>query len=169
MRAGPAAQLLQNIVDILVAVPTVLVGLVLAAVLGPGISVLVFAVLVTGWTPFARLAYQLGVRERTAGYVEVSLALGARHGRILARHLLPNTVRPLIAHACLRFANTMLTVAGLSFLGLGAQPPTPEWGAMLADGLNYLYLAPRLVLAPMTTIITVTVLVTILGRTLDRR
>ncbi|MGH3722276.1 MAG: ABC transporter permease [Pseudonocardiaceae bacterium] len=166
---GALATVLQSMVDVLVSIPTIVFGLILAAAWQPGLPALLGAVLIAGWTPFSRLAYQLAVNEAGAGYVDSALALGAGTWWILSRHILRNAARPLLAHTCLRFANTMLTLAGLSFLGLGAQPPTPEWGAMLAEGRNYLYLAPRLALAPMTAIVTITVLVTILGRTLERR
>ncbi|MDQ2788717.1 MAG: D,D-dipeptide ABC transporter permease [Pseudonocardiales bacterium] len=166
---GSPANMLQSVVDVLVSIPTIVFGLILAAAWQPGLPALLTAVLIAGWTPFSRLAYQLAVNEAGAGYIDSALALGAGTWWILSRHIPRNTARPLLAHACLRFANTMLTLAGLSFLGLGAQPPTPEWGAMLVDGRNYLYLAPRLALAPMTAIVTITVLVTILGRTLERR
>ncbi|WP_219413383.1 ABC transporter permease [Pseudonocardia nigra] len=168
-RGGWPAQVLQRIVDVLIAVPSIVIGLVLAAVLRPGVTTLLLAVLVTGWTPFARLAAGLAVREAGAEYVTGAVALGAGDARILARHILPNAVRPLTAHACLRFANTLLAVAGLSFLGLGPQPPTPEWGAMLNEARPYLFLRPGLVLVPAVAIVGVALLVTLLGRALDRR
>jgi len=166
---GAVGQLLQRVLDVLVAVPTVIVGLVVAAVREPGPATLLIAVLLTGWTPFARLAYQLTVRERAREYVEGAVALGAGPGRITLVHILPNAVRPLTAHACLRFANVLLSLAGLSFLGLGAQPPTPEWGAMLAEGRQYLFAAPQLVLLPGAAVVGVALLVTVLGRRLEGR
>ncbi|HEX5349310.1 MAG TPA: ABC transporter permease [Pseudonocardiaceae bacterium] len=164
---GVPAKALQSVVDVLVSIPTIVFGLILAAAWQPGLPALLGAVLIVGWTPFSRLAYQLAIKQAGAGYVDGALTMGAGTWWILSRHILRNAARPLLAHTCLRFANTMLTLAGLSFLGLGAQPPTPEWGAMLAEGRNYLYLAPRLVLAPMTAIATITVAVTVLGRTLN--
>ncbi|WP_250548882.1 ABC transporter permease [Pseudonocardia sp. H11422] len=166
---GPGATLLLRIVDVLVAVPAVILGLVLAAVLQPGLRTLLLAVVVTGWTPFARLAYQLTLREAGSGHVESAIALGAGPGRVVFGHILRAVVRPLLAHGCLRFANTLLAIAGLSFLGLGAQPPTPEWGAMLAEGRQYLFSAPGLVLAPAVAVLAVALLVTLLGRALERR
>ena len=166
---GAVGQLLQRVLDVLVAVPTVIVGLVVAAVREPGPATLLIAVLLTGWTPFARLAYQLTLRERAREYVEGAVALGAGPGRITLVHILPNAVRPLTAHACLRFANVLLSLAGLSFLGLGAQPPTPEWGAMLAEGRQYLFAAPQLVLLPAVAVVGVALLVNVLGRRLEGR
>ncbi|GAA1829138.1 ABC transporter permease [Pseudonocardia ailaonensis] len=166
---GAAGQALQRILDLLVAIPTVIIGLIVAAVRQPGLDTLLIAVLVTGWTPLARLAYQLTVRERGREYVEGALALGAGASRITMRHILPNAIRPLTAHACLRFANVLLSLAGLSFLGLGAQPPTPEWGAMLAEGRQFVFVAPRLVIVPAVAVVAVSLFVTLLGRHLDRR
>jgi peptide/nickel transport system permease protein len=166
---GVLARLMLHTIDILVAIPAVVVGLALAAVLRPGIPALLIAVIATGWMPFARIAYQLTVQQAGAGYVTSAVALGCGTGWVLSRHILPNTAPPLLAHACLRFAHTLLAIAGLSFLGLGAPPPTPEWGAMLAEGRQYLFLAPRLVLVPAIAIVLVTLATVRLGRTLERR
>ncbi|TQM35844.1 ABC transporter permease [Pseudonocardia cypriaca] len=166
---GVAAGLVQRAVDVLVAIPAIVVGLVIAAVGGPGTGTLLLAVLVTGWSPFARLAHHLTVRERAREYVEGAVAIGAGPVRIAVRHVLPNALRPLVAHACLRFANVLLSIAGLSFLGLGVQPPTPEWGVMLAEGRQFMFLAPQLVLLPATAIVAAATFVTVLGRRLERR
>jgi peptide/nickel transport system permease protein len=143
--------------------------LVVAAVREPGTGTLLLAVLLTGWTPFARLAHHLTLRERGREYVEGAVAIGAGPIRIAVRHVLPNALRPLVAHACLRFANVLLSIAGLSFLGLGVQPPTPEWGVMLAEGRQFMFLAPQLVLLPATAIVGVATCVTVLGRRLEQR
>ncbi len=166
---GAAAGLVQRAVDVLAALPAIVVGLVVAAVREPGTGTLLLAVLVTGWSPFARLAHHLTLRERGREYIEGAVAIGAGPVRIAVRHILPNALRPLVAHACLRFANVLLSVAGLSFLGLGVQPPTPEWGVMLAEGRQFMFLAPQLVLVPATAIVVVATCVTVLGRRLERR
>jgi peptide/nickel transport system permease protein len=85
---------------------------------------------------------------RTREFVEAARALGAGDGRVLARHIAPGTVAPVVVHASLRLAFAVVTEAGLSFLGLGTQPPTPSWGAMLNAGREYLEMAPWLSLAP---------------------
>jgi peptide/nickel transport system permease protein len=166
---GVVAGLLQRAVDVLVAIPAIVVGLVIAAVGGPGTGTLLLAVLVTGWSPFARLAHHLTVRERAREYIEGAVAIGAGPVRIAVRHVLPNALRPLVAHACVRFANVLLSIAGLSFLGLGVQPPTPEWGVMLAEGRQFMFLAPQLVLLPATAIVVAATFITVLGRRLERR
>jgi peptide/nickel transport system permease protein len=166
---GVAGGIVQRLVDVLVAVPTIIVGLIVAAVREPGTATVLIAVLVTGWTPFARLAHHLTVRERAREYVEGAVAIGAGPVRIAVRHVLPNALRPLVAHACLRFANVLLSIAGLSFLGLGVQPPTPEWGVMLAEGRQFLFAAPQLVLVPAVAVVGAATIITVLGRWLERR
>jgi peptide/nickel transport system permease protein len=165
---GVAAGFVQRGVDVLAAIPTIIVGLVIAAVREPGTATLLLAVLVTGWSPFARLAHHLTLRERAREYVEGAVAIGAGPVRIAVRHVLPNALRPLVAHACMRFANVLLSIAGLSFLGLGVQPPTPEWGVMLAEGRQFMFLAPQLVLVPAAAIVVAATCVTVLGRRLER-
>ncbi|MET0190646.1 MAG: ABC transporter permease [Pseudonocardia sediminis] len=163
-RGGPGARVLLRAVDVLAALPAVLFGLLAAAVLGPGIGSLLVAVWLVGWTPFARQAYQLTVVERGRDYVEGAVALGAGPVRVLTRHVARNLAPPLLAHACVRFAATLLTVSGLSFLGLGVAPPTAEWGAMVAEGREYLFVAPHVVLVPSVAVVAVAVLVTVAGR-----
>lgn len=164
-------QVFQRTIDVLVAIPAVLIGLVVVAASGgaPGLWSLLVALVVTGWTPFARLTHQLVVRERSREYVEGAVAIGAGPGRIAFRHVLPNLRRPLLAHLCLRFANILLTVAGLSFLGLGPQPPTPEWGAMLAEGRQFMFNAPQLVVLPAVAVVGTALVVTGIGRAFERR
>lgn len=166
---GAAAGLVQRAVDVLAAIPTIVVGLVIAAVREPGTGTLLLAVLVTGWAPFARLAHHLTLRERAREYVEGAVAIGAGPVRIAVRHVLPNALRPLLAHGCVRFANVLLSIAGLSFLGLGVQPPTPEWGVMLAEGRQFMFSAPQLVLLPAVAVVAAATCVTVLGRRLERR
>lgn len=170
--AGRAVgQAFQRLIDVLVSIPAIVVGLVVVAASDepPDLGTLLLAVVLVGWTPFARLTFQLTVRERGREYVEGTVALGARTGRIVFRHVLPNLLRPLGAHACLRFANVLLSIAGLSFLGLGAQPPTPEWGAMIAEGRQYMFVAPQLVVLPALAVVGSALAVTVFGRVLERR
>ncbi len=168
-QGGPLGRVVPRVADVLAALPMILLGLLAAAVLGPGLPSVVAAVCLVGWTPFARQAYHLTVREAARDYVTAARALGAGPVRVLARHVAPNVAAPLIAHLCTRFAGTLLTVSGLSFLGLGVQPPAPEWGAMVADGRAYLFGAPHLVLAPALAVVATATLATVLGRRLGRQ
>ncbi len=156
-------------VDVLVAVPAVLLGLLLAAILEAGAGTLLLAVLLTGWTPFARISHALTQKVGAREYVTAAVAVGAGEGQVLYRHVLPSVAGPMLAHACLQFANFLLAIAGLSFLGLGAQPSTPEWGAMLAEARPYLESRPLLVLAPAGAIVSAALAVTVAGRSLERR
>jgi peptide/nickel transport system permease protein len=166
---GVFSELVMRTVDALVPVPTVLVGLVLAAVLEPGVGTLLLAVVLVGWAPFARLGHALSLKIGVREYVAAAVVLGAGEVRILLRHVLPNAAGPILAYACLQFAHVLLTIGGLSFLGLGAQPPTPEWGAMLAEARPYMERAPLLTLAPGLTIVATALGVTALGRRLEAR
>ncbi|MFP5019561.1 ABC transporter permease [Pseudonocardia phyllosphaerae] len=167
--AGAAGRVVMRFVDVLAALPVVLFGLLTAVALGPGVLSLVLAVGLIGWTPFARQAYALAVTESVRDYVGAAVALGAGPVRVLALHVGRNVVPPLLAHAAVRFAGTLLTVSGLSFLGLGVQPPTPEWGAMVAEGREYLFAAPRVVLVPSIAVVLTAGAVLWWGRRADQR
>lgn len=152
----PLARGTQALVDVLVALPALLVGLVVAAVLGSGLAPALLAIVLTGWAPFARQAHRLTVAVRAEDWVLAATALGAGPGRVLRHHVLPAISSPLLASLAARFAGTVLTLAGLSFLGVGIQPPTPEWGAMLAEGRTYVFVAPWLVVAPAAALVATT-------------
>ncbi|SFM61094.1 peptide/nickel transport system permease protein [Pseudonocardia ammonioxydans] len=150
---GAFGRVVMRFVDVLAAIPVVLFGLVAAVALGPGAASLLVAVTAIAWTPFARQAYLLTLAERDREYVTAAVSLGAGPVRVLAGHVGRNVLPPLAAHACVRFASTLLTVSGLSFLGLGVQPPTAEWGAMVAEGREYLFTAPHVVLVPSVAVV----------------
>lgn len=142
-----------RLVDVLAAIPVVLFGLLAAVVLGPGTGSLLVAVTAIAWTPFARQAHLLTLAEIGREYVTAARALGAGPVRVPAGHVARNLAPPLAAHACVRSASTLLTVSGLSFLGLGVQPPSAEWGAMVAEGREYLFIAPQVVLVPSADVV----------------
>lgn len=166
---GVFSNLINRTVDTFIALPPILVGLILAAMLSPGIPALLTAVFFTAWMPFARLSFALTIKISEREFIEAAVAIGATEAEIMRRHILPSAAGPLIALACLQFAYVLLAIAGLSFLGLGAQPPTAEWGAMLADARPYMERQPSLVLIPAGAIVLVTVSITALGRTLGRK
>ncbi|MDL5156479.1 ABC transporter permease [Actinomycetospora termitidis] len=157
-RARIVGTLVQSVVDLVVALPALLVGLLVAAVLGPGLAPAMIALVVMGWAPFARLAHRLTVTARTEEWVVAARSLGAGPVWILRVHVLPAITGPLREAFTARFVGAMLTLAGLSFLGLGVQPPTPEWGAMLAEGRTYAFVAPWLVAAPAAAVVLVSAL-----------
>lgn len=154
--AGYAGGLVDNIsmrlVDILLAFPGLLIAIGLITLTGPGVWPVIFASGLFGVPVFARLARGtvLGLKERV--YVEAAQGLGANGMRIMFKHLLPAMIAPILVYATLRSGVTLLVASGLSFLGLGVQPPTPEWGAMLSDAQLYLSIQPLLAFAPGVTI-----------------
>jgi peptide/nickel transport system permease protein len=128
--------------------PGILLAIAFVAVRGPGIFNLVLALALGGWVGYARLvrAQVLAARERE--YVEAARALGANDLRIIARHILPNIIQPIVVQSAIGMAGAILAEATMSFLGLGVPPPTASWGAMLNDGRAHLFDAPHLVLFP---------------------
>jgi len=123
-----------RIVDVLWSIPAIVLALALAGALGGGITVMIIAIAVTGWGQFTRLMRGQVLQLREMDYVSAAQAAGAGIPRILFRHILPNSLGPVIVYATLEMPVAILWSASLSFLGVGAQPPTPEWGALIADG-----------------------------------
>lgn len=134
--------------DITLAFPTLLLLIAVAAAVRPSLPVVFVLIGVVGWAGMARLVRSQVLVLRSAEYVQAARALGARDRQILFRHLLPNVRGPVIVAATLGIAGAMMAEAALSFVGLGAQPPTPSWGAMVADGRDLLRVAPWVSVAP---------------------
>jgi peptide/nickel transport system permease protein len=134
--------------DIIFAFPSILLALAITAVLGPSLTNAVLAIAVVNLPVFARLARAQTLVVRQLEYVEAKRALGFGTGHILVRTVLPNILAPLIVQASLLFASAIITESYLSFLGLGAQPPTPTWGNMLRNAIGFLELAPWLAWFP---------------------
>ena len=149
--------------DILLAFPPILLALGIAASLGPGTWNLIASLLVIGLPVFARLtrAAVLGVRARL--FIEAAEALGAGRTVILGRHVLPNVVAPILVYLTLQCGRTVIAATGLSFLGLGAPPPAPDWGGMLAAGQKVLAIAPHVATVPGLAIFLLTVALNLLG------
>jgi len=136
-------ELFMRIVDIFLAFPGILLAIALTAVLGPSLHNVILAICVTGWVSYARIVRGqiLTVKERE--YIVAAKAIGANPLRIIMIHILPNILSPLIVEATFGMAGAILVEASLSFLGLGAQPPTPSWGSMLNEGTQFLLIAPH--------------------------
>jgi len=130
------------------AVPPVIAGILVAAVLGPGVMGASIAVALVSWPPLAAHAAALVQETRAAAYLTAQRAIGSSSGWILTRHVLPAVAGPVARHAVLRLPGIALALASLGFLGLGSQPPAPEWGVSLAESLPYVERAPLAVLAP---------------------
>jgi len=129
--------LLMRVTDIFLAFPRLILALAFVAALGPGIENAVIAIAITSWPPYARIARAETLTLRQADYISAVKLLGASPARIVLRHVMPLCLSSVIVRVTLDMAGIILTAAGLGFLGLGAQPPLPEWGAMIAAGRAY--------------------------------
>ena len=145
---GLVDETLMRIVDIFLAFPGILLAIALVGVLGPSLNNVILALIVMGWVSYARLVRGQVLAARSLDYVAAARALGSPPRRIIFRHLLPNVLAPILVEATFGMAGAILAEAGLSFLGLGVQPPTPSWGSMLNEGRHYLLVAPHLTLFP---------------------
>jgi len=134
--------------DVLLAFPSILLAIAVVAALGPSLVNVMIAVGVRSIPSFARLARSMVLSLKELEFVQGATALGASHARVLFRHILPNSVSPLLVFSSMQIATAILLAAILSFLGLGVQPPTPEWGKMVSDGRAYLMEAPHVSLFP---------------------
>lgn len=145
---GVVDMLVMRLCDILLAFPGILLAIALVAVLGPSLNNVILALATIGWVGYARLVRGQVLKVREMEYVTAARALGARSPRVIVLHVLPNVINPVIVMATLGLAGAILAEAALSFLGLGVQPPTPSWGAMLTAGRRYLGLANHLAIFP---------------------
>lgn len=166
-RGGSTGSALLIVTDSLVAVPEIVVALIAVSILGTNLVALVIAVVAVGWLPFARLSFEIVGRLLGTDYALAAQMAGVGPVRFVVLTLLPNAARPLIAHAFLRFPGKLLLLSGLSFLGLGPQPPTAEWGAMLARGVDELERHPHVPLVPGLAIVLAGYLAARIGRSLE--
>lgn len=143
---GKVDRLLMHITDVFLAFPGILLAIAFAAVLGPGMLNLVFALCLTGWVSYARLARGQTLSLRSRQHVQAAESLGATPFRLMSRHILPLLTSLLMVEATYSLASIMIAEASLSFLGLGIQAPSASWGAMLRDGVRYMLVAPHYVL-----------------------
>jgi len=163
---GRMDEVIMRVSDVFLSFPGILLAIAVMAVRGPGLENVVVALSIMGWTGYARLTrgQVLSLRERE--FVLAAEALGAPPGRIILLHLLPNLAAPLIVEATFGVASAIVGEAGLSFLGLGAQPPTASWGAMLSEGRSFLLVAPHLTTFPGIAIMLVVMGINFLGDSL---
>lgn len=130
--------ILMRITDIFLAFPKLILALAFVAALGPGIENAIIAIAITSWPPYARIARAETLTIRNSDYISAVRLMGASPSRIVIRHIMPLCTSSLIVRVTLDMAGIILTAAGLGFLGLGAQPPMPEWGAMIASGRRFI-------------------------------
>lgn len=160
---GATEAVIMRVMDILLAVPSLLLALVIVAILGPGLINAMIAVAIVFLPHYARLMRAAVLTEVTKDYVVASRVAGAGKTRLMFDTILPNCLAPMIVQATLSFSAAILDAAALGFLGLGAQPPTPEWGSMLASSLKFLQAAPWVVTYPGLAILITVLAFNILG------
>ena len=145
---GSVDTVLMRLVDVVLAVPGLVLALAVAGLFEPSLMAVMLALVTVWWAGYARIVRGLVLSLREQPYVESARSVGAGEGRIIARHVLPGVVSSVVVLATLEIGQLLLVISGLSFLGLGSPPPTPEWGAMLNDGRVYFLSDPHVVLVP---------------------
>ena len=163
---GIVDMVLMRISDLFLAFPSLVFALAVAAVLGGGIQNAVIALAVIGWPKFARLARGLTLAQKDSPYLMAVKMSGSSTAKILWKHVLPNIAGQILVTAVLDIGTMMMELAGLSFLGLGVQPPAAEWGSMINDGRSMLQISPWMVLAPGAAIFITVMIFNLLGDTL---
>lgn len=152
-----------RIMDVFLAFPGILLAIALAAVLGPGVENVLIALSIVSWVGFARLSRVQTMSVKQRDHVLVAKALGTPVFTICRKHILPLIVAPIIVEATFAIAAVIIAEAGLSFLGLGVQPPTPSWGAMIKEGTRYLLIAPHMAIGPGLALFSIVISINALG------
>lgn len=160
---GVVDTLIMRVMDIILAFPSLLLALVLVAVLGPGLTNAMIAIALVLQPHFVRLTRAAVMAERNRDYVVAARVAGAGHLRLMVKTILPNCLAPLIVQATLSFSNAILDAAALGFLGMGAQPPTPEWGTMLAEAREFILRAWWVVTFPGLAILITVLAINLVG------
>jgi peptide/nickel transport system permease protein len=140
--------LIMRIVDLLFAFPGILLAMLIIAILGTGLINVAIAISIWSIPTCARIVRGSVLSVKKSEYILAMKALGASNARIIIKHILPNCLAPIIVFATMRMATAILSTASLSYLGLGAQPPTPEWGAMIAAGQAFMWTSPHMTIVP---------------------
>jgi len=135
---GRVDEVLMRITDVFLAFPPLILALAVVAALGPGLTNTMLAISLVWWPWYARMVRGLVLQAKEQQYVLAARTIGAKDARIMLRHILPNCISPVLVQASMDMGSVLVTTAGLSFIGLGAQAPTPEWGAMVGIGRKYL-------------------------------
>jgi peptide/nickel transport system permease protein len=168
-RGGAVDRLLMAVADVLLSVPRLVLLLVAAAIWRPGTATVVAVLVATGWMGVARLVRGEVLGVRALQYVDAAAALGVPPARLLWRHVLPNAIGPAVVATTLGVGNAILLESGLSFLGLGIQPPAPSWGNMISGGRDLIVVAPWVAVAPGVALVATVLFCTLLGDALRDR
>lgn len=166
---GRVDTILMRLVDVLMAFPFLILVIAIMSLLGAGLTNLYIAVGVVGWIPYARITRGEALVTRNLEYIEAARTIGCRDARIVVRHVLPNVIAPALIYVFTGMVQAIMTGATLSFLGLGPQPPTPEWGAMIAEGRQFLLLAWWMPTLPGLALLVVGVAFSLIGDGLAER
>lgn len=155
--------IIMRVVDVMLAIPSILLAISIAAALGPGLRNVMIAISIGSIPSFARMVRASALTVKEQEYIEAARSIGASDLRIITRHILPNCMAPIIVQATMGVAGAILSTSGLSFIGLGISPPTPEWGAMLSNGRQYIRDAGYIVLFPGLVIMVTILAINLLG------
>ena len=154
---------IMRVCDTMLAFPDLILAIAIAGILGPSFINTIIAILAVSWTKYARLARSTVLKIKQRDYISAARTTGSRPGHILLSYMIPNALPTLLTTAMLDIGTTLLSVSGLSFLGFGIQPPTPEWGYMLSEGRSYIQTAPWLMMYPGLAILVTVVTFNLLG------
>ncbi len=163
MADGIIDAIIMRISDIVLSFPGIVFAIAIVGILGPGMLNTIVALSVIWWTKYARLTRILVIEVKNREYINAGIIAGAGKFKLITHYIIPNIISPLVVQLALDIGGMMLTLSGLSFLGLGVQPPTPEWGNMLSEGRAYLQTAPWLLIYPGLAIFIVVAIFNILG------
>lgn len=152
-----------RVCDIMYAFPSMVLTLVFVAIAGRGMNKIVIAMLITQWVSTARISRTITLNEKSHSYISAARISGSSNIKIMFRHILPSVFTPMIALFTINFGHTILSVSGLSFLGLGVQPPDPEWGAMIDLGREFIYSHPMIMLWPGILILLIVISLNVVG------
>ncbi len=166
---GKVDTIFMRLVDVLMAFPFLILVIAIMSILGPGLTNLYIAVAVVNWVPYARIVRAETMANRQLEYVQAATTMGCTTSRIILRHILPNVVAPALIYVFTGMVLAIMTGATLSFLGLGPQPPTPEWGAMIAEGRQFLLLSWWMPTLPGLALLVVGVALSLIGDGLAER
>lgn len=145
---GVTENIIMRVMDVFLAIPSMMLAITVVAALGASLMNLIIALVIARTPQFARIVRSAVLPLKGQEYIEAALACGTGHWRIIRKHIIPNVVGPVIVQATLQMGAVIINIAGLSFIGLGIQPPTPEWGSMLSEAREYMRIYPFLVIPP---------------------
>lgn len=160
---GIVDAVIMRIADMMIAFPDLILAMAIAGILGPSLMNAIIAITVVSWTKYARMARSLVLKIRKRTFIAAAEINGSTHTHILVRYMLPNALPTMIVTAATDIGTMMLSLAGLSFLGMGVQPPTPEWGYMLSEGRSYILTSPWLLFFPGAAVFIVVVIFNLWG------